>query len=93
MNLRRFFLELRFPRLRCSRLGHDWRPSKWHGFQWANGWNIVAYEVWATIHRCRRCGRCRRLAGDEVTERVALSALTLDSDKMNRLRREGVLEL
>lgn len=80
--------EMLHPSRKCARLGHAMQDREALFFRWPSdhGWSFVADEIVETTPTCRRCGH----TGETVVEvERRLIGLTMSSDAMRTLRKNG----
>ena len=86
----RWFRELRNPREKCARIGHDLYTVRRRYYlypptSWRRG---VADTAWICVERCRRCGRD---GPETIEDRSVLDGLTMADDRWDELYANGRL--
>lgn len=87
--VKRWFREFGNPALKCARVGHDLRDRTASAYLYPPARRLAVAdrvtEVW------QECARCNHATPIEISQRVSLDGLTLDTDRWDILRRDGRL--
>lgn len=92
MSLTRMLEEMRNPRLKCKRVGHNMRTETYRYYEESSREKDIfwlRYVAVRVVYEQQRCVRCGHETSLEEVDRTGLHGLTMSDDMWEKMRREG----
>lgn len=90
--LKRFFVELHNPPLKCERVGHKMRTSRYMIMMKPEaGQNSVGNRCRADIYECKKCGCGYREEPTNIEHLSSYTSITMSEAKWDLMRKRGYI--